>query len=53
MAEIAENRAKTSTSYNARDASDWPDGGRYPDNHVRVSVRTRVTISRLTLLLSE
>lgn len=33
MAEIAENRAKTSQSYNARDASDWPDGGRYPDNH--------------------
>ncbi|KAH6899228.1 hypothetical protein BKA70DRAFT_1231144 [Coprinopsis sp. MPI-PUGE-AT-0042] len=33
MAEIAENRAKTSQSYNSRDASDWPDGGRYPDNH--------------------
>lgn len=33
MAEIAENRAKTSQSYNSRDASDWPDGGRYPDNY--------------------
>ncbi|KAH6919310.1 hypothetical protein BKA70DRAFT_1249801 [Coprinopsis sp. MPI-PUGE-AT-0042] len=32
MAEIAENRAKTSQSYNSRDASDWPDGGLHAQN---------------------
>ncbi|PFH53538.1 hypothetical protein AMATHDRAFT_137173 [Amanita thiersii Skay4041] len=30
--EIASNRAKTTLSYNGRDATDWPDGGKYPDD---------------------
>ncbi|TFK24632.1 hypothetical protein FA15DRAFT_619053 [Coprinopsis marcescibilis] len=33
MVEVASNRAKTSLSYGARDASDWPDGGHYPENY--------------------
>ncbi|KAF9555468.1 hypothetical protein CPC08DRAFT_712012, partial [Agrocybe pediades] len=31
--EIASNRAKTTLSYNGRDASDWPDGNTYPEDY--------------------
>ena len=34
--EIASNRAKTTLSYGNRDASDWPDGGHYPEDYVRI-----------------
>jgi len=31
--EIASNQAKTTLSYNGRDATDWPDGNTYPEDY--------------------